>query len=115
METKRKVRRKKSKVVRTVLHEDCKQCLLKREKEFPLVRFMQNEEKDNMNIHLLTLTHSLTYMRAMTSLVKEFLLELPYDEDSDKVKANLAEYFDELDKMFCMVYKLKSFADERKI
>lgn len=98
------MRRKKNRIIRQILHKDCKACLRQRNMQEPLIKDMS--QPMNTNVTLVRIKNSLPYLQKFTALSRKQLPSM-FDENSKALSEALTDYFDDISNILEMVVRMK--------
>lgn len=102
------VRRKKSKLVRYKVCDDCKECRQNLLKEMPLVKDLGDFEKfKELSLHLYHTKNSLPYLLKMTTMGGNEIVRLFAETGNVELSRLMGEYFGDVEQILKMVIEMK--------
>lgn len=106
-------KKKKVKVVRHVLHKDCKICMRERHLQDPLIKELNPDGFDQSNITLLNLNNSLEYLRRYTKLTGTHLVRIFTETGNPELSKSLDEYFTDIEHVLEVMIRMKRIIDKK--
>lgn len=107
------VRRKKSKLVRYKVCDDCKECRLNLMKEMPLIKDIGDFEKfKEISLHLYHTKNSLPYLLEMTKMGGNEIVRIFSESGNVELSKMMGEYFGDVEQVLRMVIDVKTVVDD---
>lgn len=107
-------KRKKSKIVRHVLHEDCRECRRKMFAENPLVKEVGSiVDFKESTFHLYHTKNTLPYLLEMTKLSGMEIVRIFAESGHKELSQTMGDYFSDIEQVLRMVINMKEVTDER--
>lgn len=108
-------KRKKSKIVRHVLHDDCRECRRKTFLENPLVKEVGSIVNFNEStFHLYHTKNSLSYLLEMTKLSGTEIVRIFAESGNKELSQTMGDYFSDIEQVLRMTINIKKMTDERR-
>lgn len=107
-------KRKKSKIVRHVLHEDCRECRRKMFAENPLVKEIGSiVDFKESTFHLYHTQNTLPYLLEMTKLSGMEIVRIFAESGEKELSQTMGDYFSDIEQVLRMVINMKEVTDGR--
>jgi hypothetical protein len=107
-------KRKKAKIVRHVLHEDCRECRRKMFAENPLVREISSIENfKESTFHLYHTKNTMPYLLEMTKLSGMEIVRIFAETGNKDLSQTMGDYFSDIEQILRMVINMKVVTNER--
>ena len=107
-------KRKKSKIVRHVLHEDCRECRRKMFAENPLVKEIGSiVDFKESTFHLYHTQNTLPYLLEMTKLSGMEIVRIFAESGEKELSQTMGDYFSDIEQVLRMVINIKEVTDGR--
>ena len=101
-------KRKKSRIIRHVLHDDCRECMEKVFDEQPIVKEIGSiADFKESTLHLYHTKHSLHYLLQMTILSEKEIVRIFHESGNKEVSQTIGEYFGDIEQILRMVISMK--------
>lgn len=101
-------KRKKSRIIRHVLHDDCRECMKKVFDEQPIVKEIGSiADFKESTLHLYHTKHSLHYLLQMTILSEKEIVRIFHESGNKEVSQTIGEYFGDIEQILRMVISMK--------
>lgn len=106
------VRRKKTKLVRYKVCDDCRECRQNLLKEMPLVKDMGGFDKfKELSLHLYHTKNSLPYLLKMTTMGGNEIVRLFSETGNVELSRLMGEYFGDVEQVLKMVIEMRKNVD----
>lgn len=106
-------KRKKSRIIRHVLHDDCRECMKKAFDEQPIVKEIGSiADFKESTLHLYHTKHSLHYLLQMTILSEKEIVRIFNESGNKEISQTIGEYFGDIEQILRMVISMKEVAYE---
>lgn len=97
---KKKVRKRKVKIVRHVMNDDCQACLKKHFGDISIVKELGSmQDFKETHMHMLVLKNSFAYLKKMTTVLKNHYTKLEEADGVTPESTALLEYMDDIGKI----------------
>lgn len=107
-------KRKKSKIIRHVLHDDCRECMKKVLKEQPLVKEIGSiADFKESTLHLYHTKNSLPYLLQMTVMSGKEIVRIFSESGNVELSRTMGDYFGDIEQVLRMVISMKEASDEQ--
>lgn len=107
-------KRKKSKIVRHVLHEDCRECRRNMFAENPLVKEIGSiVDFKESTFHLYHTKNTLPYLLEMTKLSGMEIVRIFAEIGEKELSQTMGDYFSDIEQVLRMVINMKEVTDGR--
>ena len=107
-------KRKKTKIVRHVLHEDCRECRRKMFAENPLVKEISSIENfKESTFHLYHTKNTIPYLLEMTKLSGMEIVRIFAETGNKDLSQTMGDYFSDIEQILRMVINMKEVTNER--
>lgn len=107
-------KRKKSKIVRHVLHEDCRECRRMMFAENPLVKEIGSiVDFKESTFHLYHTKNTLPYLLEMTKLSGMEIVRIFSESGEKELSQTMGDYFSDIEQVLRMVINMKEVTDGR--
>lgn len=107
-------KRKKSKIVRHVLHEDCRECGRMMFAENPLVKEIGSiVDFKESTFHLYHTKNTLPYLLEMTKLSGMEIVRIFAESGGKELSQTMGDYFSDVEQVLRMVINMKEVTDGR--
>lgn len=108
-------KRKKSRIIRHVLHDDCRECMKKVFDEQPIVKEIGSiADFKESTLHLYHTKHSLHYLLQMTILSEKEIVRIFHESGNKEVSQTIGEYFGDIEQILRMVISMKEVMETKQ-
>ena len=108
-------KRKKSRIIRHVLHDDCRECMKKVFDEQPIVKEIGSiADFKESTLHLYHTKHSLHYLLQMTILSEKEIVRIFHESGNKELSQTIGEYFGDIEQILRMVISMKEFMETKQ-
>ena len=108
-------KRKKSRIIRHVLHDDCRECMEKVFDEQPIVKEIGSiADFKESTLHLYHTKHSLHYLLQMTILSEKEIVRIFHESGNKELSQTIGEYFGDIEQILRMVISMKEFMETKQ-
>lgn len=103
-------KRKKMKVIRHILHDDCRACMKKHFSEQPLVKEIGSIScfKESY-LHLYHTKNTLPYLLQMTELSGKEIVRIFAESGNVELSRTMGEYFGDIEQILRMVINIRGY------
>lgn len=108
-------KRKKSRIIRHVLHDDCRECMKKVFNEQPIVKEIGSiADFKESTLHLYHTKNSLPYLLQLTIMGGNEIVRIFHESGNKELSQTMGDYFGDIEQILRMVISMKEVMETKR-